>query len=101
MLICPSCSSALFDFSSGICSNCGWRRINENGLQNYLTEQDRRSEMSERYVNNYESLAVKNLEASNIDRRFLKNQARNMAKYLGNISGLVVCDLGIGQGFLC
>jgi SAM-dependent methyltransferase len=46
-------------------------------------------------------LAVKNLESSNIDRRFLRNQARNLTKYVGAFEGRLVCDVGIGQGFLC
>lgn len=101
MLICPNCSSHSFNSDRGDCPSCGWRRIDEDGLSNYLTEQDRLSELSEKYVATYESLAVKNLEVSNIDRRFLMNQAQNLANYVGNVSGLTVCDVGIGQGFLC
>lgn len=101
MIICPNCASHDFNIESGVCASCQWHRIDENGLHNFLTDQDRRSDLAERYVANYESLAVKNLEASNIDRRFLKNQAKNMAKYVGDVSGMSICDIGIGQGFLC
>lgn len=101
MIICPNCSSSRLDLDSGRCVDCGWQRLVEGGLNNYLTDQDRSSDLSEKYVGNYEQLAVKNLEASNIDRRFLRNQAKNVASYVGDVTGAVVCDLGIGQGFLC
>lgn len=101
MLICPNCSSENFNSDRGQCLDCSWRRVDENGVHNYLTEKDRHSELVKKYIENYENLAAHNLNKSNIDRRFLRNQAKNVARYIGQIAGLIVCDLGIGQGFLC
>jgi len=70
-------------------------------LPDYFTDSDRGSALSEDYIENYDELAVKNLKASNIDRTFLKNQAANLLKYIPSVKGLDVCDVGIGQGFLC
>jgi SAM-dependent methyltransferase len=101
MLICPNCSISTLDAATGICPECKWHRIEEGGLHNYLTEKDRQSSLIEEYIDNYEALAKKNLVESNIDRKFLKNQAVNLMRYLSPVSGMKVCDIGIGQGFLC
>lgn len=101
MLICPNCSSIAFDADNGLCPDCNWRRIDETGIPNYFTEHDRQSILAEKYIGNYEALAVKNLDTSNIDRQFLKNQATNLIRYVSPIRGMAVCDIGIGQGFLC
>lgn len=102
MLICPNCASDTFTANTEGCDACGWRRFEEEGIQNFLTGEERASELANRYASNYESLAVKNLDTSNIDRRFLRNQAKNLTKYVGlHLEGRLVCDVGIGQGFLC
>ena len=80
---------------------CDWQRTVSNGLHILLPHRDQSSALSKKYSENYERLAVKNLKESNIDRRFLKNQAINLVKYLDDVTGLTACDVGIGQGFLC
>ena len=101
MLICANCSSSNFNLDTHHCPECSWTRIDDEGIYNYLTDHDRKSSLVETYVYNYEELAIKNLEISNIDRRFLKNQAINLVRYISPVKGLDVCDVGIGQGFLC
>lgn len=101
MIICPNCSRDALNEANGRCNDCGWERLEHDGIQDYMTIADRKSELANDYVENYESLAKKNLEKSNIDRRFLRNQALNLAKYIGPVAGLDVADIGIGQGFLC
>jgi SAM-dependent methyltransferase len=66
-----------------------------------MTDADRSNGLATDYTSNYEGLAQKNLAQSNIDRRFLHNQARNMLRYVGPVHGKTVCEVGIGQGFLC
>jgi SAM-dependent methyltransferase len=101
MIICPNCSSSKYEPSVGVCAPCGWQLEITDGLSNYFTDRDRESALIDDYVENYDELAIKNLKASNIDRTFLKNQAINLLKYIPPVKGLDVCDLGIGQGFLC
>lgn len=101
MMICPNCSSSYLQNGGSTCGSCGWKRRDIHGIGEYLSLSDRNSGMFDNYTENYEELAQKNLEQSNIDRRFLHNQAKNLAKYLGLLDGKYVCDIGIGQGFLC
>lgn len=101
MLIRPNCASEILSDNGKGCEAFGWHRFEEEGIQNFLIEEERVSELANRYTDNYESLAAKNLESSNIDRRFLRNQAKNHAKHVGVFEGRLVCGVGIGQGFLC
>lgn len=100
MEICPNCRTptALY---AGACTSCDWRRSLVNGVPDYLTTKARETRLARDYSENYENLAQINLEESNIDRTFLKRQAKNLAAYIGKIDGLKVCEVGIGQGFLC
>lgn len=70
-------------------------------MSDFFTASDRANFMVEKYIDTYENLAKKNLESSNIDRRFLRNQAANLARYISPVQGKYACDIGIGQGFLC
>ena len=101
MIICPDCSRACITESTHTCSVCGWRRGMHNEIPEYFTSNDRDSGMIDSYVDNYEELAQINLDKSNIDQRFLKNQAKNLIRYLPTLKGKYICDVGIGQGFLC
>lgn len=101
MLICPNCGSETLTLHVNQCSDYGWSRVEEDGIQNFLTDQERSSAIANRYAKNYESLAVQNLKESNIDRRFLRNQSKNITKYVHSFEGRLVCDVGTGQGFLC
>jgi SAM-dependent methyltransferase len=101
MIICPSCATAGLNAESGRCAHCNWQRLETAGIEDYLTDTDRKSDMFANYTKTYEGLAQTNIEKSNIDRRFLRNQAKNLVKYLGNVRGFNACDIGIGQGFLC
>lgn len=101
MIICPNCSTETFKAGQTNCASCSWEYREHDGLSDFFTTSDRENFMVEKYIDTYENLAKKNLENSNIDRRFLKNQAANLAKYISPIEGKYACDVGIGQGFLC
>lgn len=101
MFLCPNCGMESFGEKEAVCVSCGWSLFVEEGVLNYLANHERESDLSRRYAENYESLAIKNLESSNISQRFLKNQAKNLAKYVGDLATGFICDVGIGQGFLC
>lgn len=101
MIICPACAGTSSEQILHHCFKCGWQSIEKTGLLDYLRESDRGDAMFDSYSGNYEDLAQQNLNKSNFDRRFLLNQAKNVVGYLGDVSGLHACDIGIGQGFLC
>jgi SAM-dependent methyltransferase len=98
MIICPECATERKDDAP--CA-CGWTPSSHDGLPEYFTRRDRESQFNAAYFENYENLARINLEKSNIDRTFLRNQAKNIVKYVRPVDGLHACDIGIGQGFLC
>lgn len=105
MIICPECTSELtaVEISQShiaLCKKCGWKQNNHNGIPDFLTEDDRKNEMFLDYIENYDELARINIKKSNIDRKFLHNQSKNIVRYLQDIKGQKVCDLGLGQGFL-
>jgi SAM-dependent methyltransferase len=100
MIICPNCSNEYSEIDVS-CSTCGWESKSFHGIFDFLNDLDRKNSFFNNYQENYEGLAKKNLEKSNIDRRFLAYQAENLLKYIGSVTGKTVCDVGIGQGFLC
>lgn len=100
MKICPECSMELPGGDLPACAGCGWASRRVGAFDDYLTRAERTEELLETYRENYEQLAEMNLSQSNIDRRFLINQARRVLEYLGDVKGARACDVGIGQGFL-
>jgi SAM-dependent methyltransferase len=101
MIICPNCSSTNFSETKSECNSCKWRPLERNGVLDYLSDYDRASNQSQEYSKNYDDLAKTNLKESNIDRTFLHNQSKNLIKYIGAVKDKVVCEIGVGQGFLC
>lgn len=100
MRLCPQCRQETAISSAGTCPHCDWRLNRSHDIPVLLSDEDQAAAIVQDYTENYEDLAVKNLEQSNIDRRFLLNQAKNVVRYLGEVRGQSVCDIGIGQGFL-
>jgi SAM-dependent methyltransferase len=100
MLLCPQCSHPFAVEMRDSCLDCGWKLSYVREIPVYFSDSDRSGLLMQDYANNYERLAEKNLRESNIDRKFLKNQALNIIRYLGDVSGRRICDVGIGQGFL-
>jgi SAM-dependent methyltransferase len=101
MKICPNCLGSELKTYEETCGACGWKSRKVEGVLDFLSNKQRQDNVYQNYNKNYEELAQKNIKESNIDRNFLRTQAKNLIKYLGNISGSAVCEIGIGQGFLC
>lgn len=100
MIVCPDCRTPMGTLDTTRCPGCGWMKESEDGLHVYLSSQDRQSSLLASYAENYETLARKNLDQSNLDRRYIRYQSMNFADYAPAINGLNICDLGFGQGFL-
>jgi ribosomal protein L37E len=41
MIICPKCASETLSENGESCDACGWHRFDEEGIQNFLTEEER------------------------------------------------------------
>lgn len=100
MIVCPQCRTSLSGFEASSCLTCGWTKQEQQGLPVYLTQSDLRNQTFKNYSENYEGLALDNLEKSNLDQRYIRNQAKNIADCVRKVAGLDICELGVGQGFL-
>lgn len=101
MIICPNCLSSPISNNNMYCESCNWSVLNKKGVLDYLNKNDRKDQLAQDYSDNYENLAQINLKRSNVDRKFLLNQAKNLMKYIGPVRNKKICEIGVGQGFLC
>lgn len=100
MILCPNCQNELNYPANASCASCGWAVAHLAGIPRLLALKDGNTAHAESYAQTYEDLACINVNQSNIDRGYLLNQAKNIVRYLGDVTGKSVCDLGVGQGFL-
>jgi 2-polyprenyl-3-methyl-5-hydroxy-6-metoxy-1,4-benzoquinol methylase len=84
----------------GACENCGREVAKRHGLYCMLPSNEINDLIKKPYADNYEQLAQQNIEKSNINRRYLQAQAKNILRYIGSVKGKHICDLGVGQGFM-
>lgn len=100
MIVCPDCRRPVGTLDHMRCEGCGWEKEMADGIHGYLATTDRNSRLLEAYRGNYETLAQQNLEKSNLDRRYIKYQSKNMADHVPTLANRSICDLGFGQGYL-
>ena len=95
---CPDCG-ALADLNAG-CVACGWRPVVDHGVVNLMTEADYAAPVLASYFRNYDRIAEDDLNAPILDLSYVRHQARNLARYAGNVKGKTIMDLGCGRGVL-
>lgn len=95
---CPKCR-ALADLNAG-CTSCGWKPVVDNGVLNLMTEADYASPVLADYFRNYDRIAEDDLNAPILNLAYVEHQARNLARYAGNVKGRTIMDLGCGRGIL-
>lgn len=100
MLICPDCDQVLSGLDVEACPDCGWAPDEAHGVRGFLSSEDRKSPLFADYADNYGAIAADDLEASIQPDSFLRIRTDRQVQALGDISGLDVLDLGIGQGLL-
>jgi SAM-dependent methyltransferase len=98
MLLCPDCLVALPDLAR--CASCGWRPDVRDGVPILLSRADQESPAFAAYAENYDRIAEDDLSQSIQPMTYLEVQADTLWSYLGNLSGLDVCELGVGRGLL-
>lgn len=82
------------------CGNCGWEVGCREDISEYLSSPDRKSADFGVYINNYDKIADDDLSKSIQDPFYLSLQNEQFLKYLGNVDGKHLCDVGVGQGLL-
>lgn len=95
---CPNCRH-LGDLATG-CGSCGWQAVVDQGVVDLMTAADYASPVLASYFQNYDRIAADDLNAPILQLSYVEHQARNLARYAGNVKGRTVMDLGCGQGFL-
>jgi SAM-dependent methyltransferase len=102
MLICPDCTSELSHGPRGgwRCARCGWQSQSRDGVPDMLSSRDRNSALMKTYAQNYTVIAEDDLSESIQSHRYLDIQTKRLFSYAGELRGLSVCEVGVGQGRL-
>ena len=66
----------------------------------FLSSRDRQDDLFAKYLANYDRIAEADLQRSIQPEAFLEVQARRLHAHIGEVGGLRVCDVGVGQGIL-
>jgi SAM-dependent methyltransferase len=98
MVVCPACSAELSPALT--CGGCGWQGQYRDGLPVLLPETDLTDPATRSYTENYDRIARDDLDAKVMDERYIENLAANFCERVAHVSGLDICDIGSGKGFL-
>lgn len=98
--ICPDCRRELRPRDTEACSGCGWKVARRAGIPEYLSSSHRASPIVAHYTANYERIAGDDLVETMQGDEYLDSQAERLLGELGELEGLNVLDLGMGQGRL-
>lgn len=100
MLTCPQCFKSLSTSKSLACEACGWSGSKHEDIPDYLTAHEMEDPIFREYLKNYDDIAEEDLKKGIQDERYVKNQAFNLAEFLGPIGGCKVAEIGSGKGYL-
>lgn len=99
MHLCPDCQSPL-TLPAAPCPSCGWQLEIADGIPVYLSSEDRRADFSKAYIGNYEKIAGDDLKEPIMGVVYVDHMARRLVELMPGLSGLDVCDLGSGKGYM-
>jgi len=100
MIICPECASPIAGLHKLSCEGCGWTSSSTaENIPVLLTRQDRSSSVMQRYQENYDNIALEDLQQGIMDETFVRDLAINLSRRVGDVAGLDVCDVGAGKGY--
>jgi len=100
MVLCPDCRNPVASLEISACPTCDWRPQQIASVPVFLSSADRERELFSRYVANYDQIATDDLEETIQSQPFLEFQAERLHRYLGDLEGRRICDVGMGHGFL-
>lgn len=100
MILCSDCRTPVPSLDSDACESCGWRPETSGHVPVFLSSADRQSPLFANYLANYDQIAADDLSESIQAVSFLELEAERLHRHLGDVRGLSVCDVGIGQGVL-
>jgi SAM-dependent methyltransferase len=100
MLTCPECFKSLSIPDSLACEACGWIGSKHEDIPDYLTAHEMEDPIFREYLKNYDDIAEEDLKEGILDERYVKNQAFNLAEFLGPIRGCKLAEIGSGKGYL-
>jgi 2-polyprenyl-3-methyl-5-hydroxy-6-metoxy-1,4-benzoquinol methylase len=100
MIVCPKCRQSEIDPQNACCKACGWHGTIQDGIPHLIDSVSRTAQAETGYEEHYEALAESDLGNPIVAVDWLEYQARNLVRYMGNIRGASVCDIGCGRGIL-
>src|ERR671917_408611 len=100
MPVCPDCRSGGISYAGPSCEACGWQLEREDGVPVLLSTADRESRILSEYAGLYERIAADDLENPIQGDEMLEIEADRLLYELGPLSGLTVCEVGVGRGIL-
>jgi 2-polyprenyl-3-methyl-5-hydroxy-6-metoxy-1,4-benzoquinol methylase len=100
VILCPECRRSYPGLDAPACLHCGWTLEQRDGYPIMLSRRDREDPTLRAYFDNYDEIAHDDLEASIQPAAFLQAQSARLAEIVGDVRGLDVCDVGVGQGLL-
>lgn len=100
MLDCPNCGHSVDVTSAPHCSHCNWHAELVDGVPILISELDKSDPILASYFKNYDQIADDDLSNAILDQRYVKHQVTNMVRYVGDVRGSDVLDIGCGQGML-
>lgn len=82
------------------CEHCGWTVQFAEDVPVLFSSAEQSSSTFREYLENYDEIAANDLQESIQPMGYLQAQARDVFSYLPPLSGLRVCEVGVGRGML-
>ncbi|GAA0599796.1 class I SAM-dependent methyltransferase [Caenispirillum bisanense] len=98
MYLCPDCRKE-FHADQNICSWCGWKKEEYDGVQVFLSTKDANDPQFASYRGIYDTLADKNSKKPSEGNVYIEHLAKRFVANLGDVADKDVCDVGSGRGF--
>lgn len=98
MPLCPQCRDAEVDFDAPNCPVCRWAGAQEDSIVDFIAPSDREAPLFRAYMDLYAQIAQDDLASPIQGNQLLDMEAEHLLAAIGDVRGLAVCDVGVGQG---
>lgn len=99
MIICPECAEPIAS-ETNQCTQCNWFSTLYNQVYIMLNKHDQNNPLFNKYIDNYNKIAIKDIMTPFLDNRYIEIQAEKICKLLPTLTDKDVCDIGSGRGYL-